>query len=92
MSKKQPVSFKIIPLDEEPQRTYKKGSKYDPIIDSFIEGKHPLGQIRVTKEDSSELLNANYLRTQLAKRIIARELTSTVVASVTNNVCYLKRL
>jgi hypothetical protein len=48
-----------------------------------------LSKIEVTKKDSSELLDGNYLRTQLAKRIKARELN--VVATVINTECYLKR-
>ncbi len=91
-SKKQPVSFEIIPLDETPSRKYTKGSKYDPIIDSFVTKGIELGSVRVTKDDSTELLDANYLRTQLAKRLKARELTDSIVATVVNDICYLKKV
>jgi hypothetical protein len=86
---KETVKYKVIPIEEEPERKYDKGSKYDPIIDAFIKAEHPLSKIEVTKKDSSELLDGNYLRTQLAKRIKARELN--VVATVINTECYLKR-
>ena len=32
-------SFDLKPVDEKPSRKYRKGSKYDPMIDSFLEGK-----------------------------------------------------
>ncbi len=89
--KKEALPFEIIAIDEEPERTYVKGSKYDPIIDSFITKDISLGSIKVTKDDSSELLDPNYLRTQLAKRIKARELTGSILATVINDVCYLKK-
>ncbi len=30
------VKFDLKPVDEKPSRRYRKGSKYDPIIDAFI--------------------------------------------------------
>jgi hypothetical protein len=86
---KETFSFEVVPIKETPSRVYKKGSKYDPILDNFTEGGHPLGKIKVTKKKSGELLDANYLRTQLTKRITARELT-TVKAKVVNGECYLE--
>jgi hypothetical protein len=78
------IKFELQPVDEKPTRTYAKGSKYDPIIDSFLEGKNKLVEVTTEKEP-------NYLRTQLGKRITARELTGIAV-SVANNKAYLEKV
>jgi hypothetical protein len=78
------VNFNLQPVDEKPSRKYRKGSKYDPIIDAFLSGTDKLVTISVPDKD------ANYLRTQLNKRIDARKL-SGVKVSVVNNVCYLEK-
>ena len=78
------VSFNLDPVSEKPTRKYRKGSKYDPILDAFRSGIDNLVTVSVTGKD------ANYLRTQLTKRIDARKL-SGVKASVVNNVCYLEK-
>ena len=66
-----------------PRRKYRKGSKYDPIIDSFLEGKDKLVTVEVPGRDG------NYIRTQLKKRIDARDLKVDV--SVVNNKVYLEK-
>ena len=78
------VSFNLQPVEEKPSRKSKKGSKYDPVIDAFVEGTDNLVTVTVHGKDS------NYLRTQLNKRIDARRL-SGVKVSVLNNVCYLEK-
>jgi hypothetical protein len=78
------VTFKLTPVEEKPSRRYRKGSKYDPILDAFIEGEEDLVEVNVGGKD------ANYLRTQLNKRIEARNLRDIKV-SVVNNVCYLEK-
>jgi hypothetical protein len=78
------VSFNLRPVSEKPSRRYRKGSKYDPIIDAFMSGAENLVTVEVPGKD------ANYLRTQLNKRIDARSL-SGVKVSVVNNVCYLEK-
>jgi hypothetical protein len=78
------VSFNLEPVSEKPSRKYRKGSKYDPILDSFLSGKYDLVAVAVPNQD------ANYLRTQLKKRVDARKLSSVKV-SVVNNVCYLEK-
>ncbi len=77
------VSFNLQPVTEKPSRKYRKGSKYDPILDAFMGGSNNLVSVNVEGKD------ANYLRTQLNKRIEARNLTGIKV-SVVNNVCYLE--
>ncbi|MCW3988901.1 MAG: hypothetical protein NWE88_02360 [Candidatus Bathyarchaeota archaeon] len=78
------VTFNLQPVDEKPTRKYRKGSKYDPLLDAFMSGPNDLVSVNVAGKD------ANYLRTQLNKRIDARNLPSVKV-SVVNNVCYLEK-
>ncbi len=80
------VKFDLKPVSKKPSRRYRKGSKYDPILDSFLESDNNLVTVDVENKD------ANYLRTQLNKRIEARNLTNEVKVSVVNNVAYLEKL
>ena len=66
-----------------PRRKYRKGSKYDPILDAFLEGDHKLVAVEVPGRDG------NYIRTQLKKRVDARGLQVDV--SVVNNKVYLEK-
>ena len=79
------VKFKFKKIKEKPKRAYRKGSKYDPIIDGFLEMEEKLAEISIEKKD------ANYIRTQLSKRVEARKLDNLVKVSVVNNKCYLER-
>jgi hypothetical protein len=78
------VSFNLTPVAEKPSRRYRKGSKYDPILDAFTAGEARLVEVSVTGKE------ANYLRIQLNTRIDARNLSGLNV-SVINNVCYLEK-
>ena len=78
------VIFNLQPVTEKPSRRYRKGSKYDPVVDAFVESTDNLVTVTVPGKD------ANYLRTQLNKRIDARRM-SGVKVSVVNNVCYLEK-
>lgn len=80
------IPFKLVDVEKKPSRKYRKGSKYDPIIDRFLNGKSVLVKVEVTGKD------ANYLRTQLKKRIDARDLNSKIEVSVVNNVAYLEKM
>ena len=77
------VEFNFDPVKKKPSRRYRKGSKYDPIIEAFLEQEHQLVEVVVEGKD------ANYMRTQLKKRIDARELKIDV--SVVNNKIYLEK-
>jgi len=77
------VTFKLKPIKKKPSRRYRKGSKYDPILDAFMEGTDSLVEVTVEGRD------ANYLRTQLNKRIQVKGLK--VKTSVVNNVLYLQK-
>ena len=78
------VKFELKPIEKKPSRRYRKGSKYDPILAAFMEGTNNLVEVTVEGRD------ANYLRTQLNKRIEARGLE--VKTSVVNNVLYLEKV
>jgi hypothetical protein len=80
------VKFDLSPVDKKPSRKYRKGSKYDPIIDKFVSGKEKLVKVDVPGKD------ANYLRTQLKKRIDARDLSTKIEVSVVNNIAYLEKM
>jgi len=79
------LKFELNPVDKKPSRKYRKGSKYDPIIDKFLSAKHALVKVEGNDKD------ANYLRTQLKKRIDARVLNETIEVSVINNIAYLEK-
>ena len=79
------IKFELTPRTKKPARSYRKGSKYDPILDAFMEGTDDL--VTVTVEGK----NPNYLRTQLNKRIEARGLKEGKT-SVVNNVLYLEKV
>jgi len=80
------VKFSLKPVSKKPSRRYRKGSKYDPIIDAFVSSSEDLVEVKV------EGRGANYLRTQLNKRIEARGLNDEVKTSVINNVLYLEKV
>ena len=80
------VKFNLSPVKEKPSRKYRKGSKYDPVIDNFIEGENGLVSVEIGDRD------ANYIRTQLKKRIDALGLSDKIEASVVNNKAYLEKL
>ncbi len=77
------VSFNLTPVTEKPSRRYRKGSKYDPILDAFVAGEAELVEVSLAGKE------ANYLRILLNKRIEARNLN--VKVSVVNNIAYLEK-
>ena len=77
------VSFNLTPVVEKPSRRYRKGSKYDPILDAFMSGTDALVAVEIAGKD------ANYIRTQLNKRIDVKNLR--VKVSVVNNITYLEK-
>ena len=78
------VEFSFKSTTKKPTRKYRKGSKYDAVLDGFLEQDNKLVEVYVPDKD------ANYLRTQLNKRIEARNIKDVKV-SVINNVCYLEK-
>jgi hypothetical protein len=41
------VRFNLKPVSEKPSRRYRKGSKYDPILDAFMSGTEGLVTVDV---------------------------------------------
>ncbi|KON29334.1 hypothetical protein AC482_06805 [miscellaneous Crenarchaeota group-15 archaeon DG-45] len=80
------IKFELKPVKEIPKRRYRKRSKYDPIIDSFMGGTESLVQLTAEERDAS------YLRTQLNKRIEAMGLGGRVRVSVVNDAAYLEKI
>ena len=79
-------TFSFAPVKEKPSRKYRKGGKYDPILDAFKDGKDNLVAVTIDGKD------ANYIRTQLNKRIEANKRKYRgFVISVVNDVCYLEK-
>ena len=78
------VKFDLTPLAEKPSRRYRKGSKYDPVLDSFMEGEEDLVEVSIEGKE------ANYIRTQLNKRIEVRALEDMKVSMI-NNIVYLEK-
>ena len=79
-------TFSFDPVDEKPSRRYRKGSKYDPVLDAFKAGNADLVAVTIEGKD------ANYIRTQLNKRIEAQKRKYRGIAiSVVNDVCYLEK-
>ena len=80
------IKFDFKPLKGVPTRKYTKKSKYDPILDRFLDSSDRLWQVNVQNVD------ANYLRTQLNKRIKVRSLEEDIKVFVVNDIVHLEKL
>ena len=78
------MEYNLTPVDEKPSRRKRKGSKYDQVLDTFLQGTEDLVVVAMENRD------AYYLRSQLTKRIYARNYRGVKV-SVVNNACYLEK-
>lgn len=78
------IEFELKAVKEKPSRKYRKGSKYDAVLDAFMEGAGKVSKVTIDGKDG------NYIRTQLTKRIDSRELMA-VATSVVNSECYLEK-
>jgi hypothetical protein len=79
------IEFELEPVEKKPRSRYRKASKYDPIIDSFLNGQHNLVKVEAVGKD------ANYLRALLKRRIDARDLSNKVEVSVVSDNTYLEK-
>jgi len=79
------LKYSFEPVKAIPGRKYKKGSKYDPVLDAFLKSKEKLVKVTIPGRD------ANYIRTQLKKRLDARPDCKGVEVSVTNNIAFLEK-
>jgi len=82
----QKTDFGLTPVKNKPKRAYRKGSKFDAILEAFLKSKETLSSVSVPDKDG------NYLRTQLKKRVDAVKAFNGITISVINNVCYLEKL
>ena len=80
-----PRSFELKPVETLP-RSYRKGSKYDPIIDSFMSSGEDLAKIEL------EYGNSYYVNEQLKKRIELRNFEGSIDVGVINNEIYIEAL
>lgn len=78
------MKFAINPVKKKPTRKYRKGSKYDPIIEDFVKANIPLAEIEV------EGKTASYLSTQLGKRLEDNKKLAHISVSTANGMCYLE--
>jgi hypothetical protein len=88
MSEEKPteLAFSLAPVKSKPTRKYRKGSKYDPLLLAFTKGDDPLMSVEIEGRD------ANYIRTQLNKRIDTNDKRFRgIKVSVVNNICYLEK-
>ena len=80
------VNFILKPISEKPSRKYRKGSKYDPIIDSFLRSGEDL--VRVDIDNVDKYFLNNYLK----KRIELRHYSESIDVSIVNNELYIETL
>ena len=80
------ISFNIQPVEDKPKKKTKppQGSKYEPIINAFLNSMHSLVRVEGTG------LDANYLRGQLMKVLKMKDIDSVEV-SVRNKEVYLEK-
>jgi len=80
------IGFNIQPVDEKPEKETKapRGSKYEPIVNAFLDSEHSLVRVDGTR------LEANYLAGQLTKVIKSKGIDSIEV-SVRNKKVYLEK-
>jgi len=80
------VSFNIQPVDEKPKKETKapRRSKYEPIINAFMDSNHKLVRVDGTS------LDANYLASQL-KKTLERKALDVVTVYVRNKEVYLEK-
>lgn len=76
--------FTMTPVKSKPSRSYRKGSIYDPILDAFLASKDKMVSVAVPDKD------ANYMRTQINNRLVAKSIKNIKV-SVVNDVLYIER-
>lgn len=79
-------AFKMESVIEKPNRRYRKGSKYDGIIDAFLKEPTKISKLQL------EGVKTNYLSSQLQKRVHARKLEKDIDVSVVNNEVYLEKI
>jgi len=80
------MRFELKPVDERPKRSFKRGSKYNPIIDRFLMEKHDLVKVEVEDKD------VGFIRYYRNRLIISRGMKDRVKASVVDGGLYLEKI
>lgn len=79
------INYTLEPTTKKPTRKYRKGSRYDAVLEAIQKSKDPMGIIKIPNK------TANYIRTQLKKRIDVQGLKN-IKLSVVNNQCYYEKI
>ena len=79
------LNYKLVPTTKKPTRKYRKGSRYDAVLEGIKKSSDPMGIITIPNKE------ANYIRTQLKKRIDALGIKN-IKLSVVNNQCYYEKI
>jgi hypothetical protein len=79
-----PINFSVEPVDEKPKHTGRgrKGSKYAPIIEAFLDSGHELVRVDGTGKQANPLA-------MILKRIIKKR-GDSIKVTVRNNEVYLE--
>ena len=78
------IKYNLGFIEKKPKQ--RRRSKYDPIIDEFMTGEGKLAKVTI------ENVEPTYLRTQLMKRIEARELSNKISISTISGQVILEKL
>jgi len=79
------LNYSLKPTKKKPTRKYRKGSRYDAVLEGIKKSLDPMGIISIPNKE------ANYIRTQLQKRINALGIKN-IKLSVVNNQCYYEKV
>ncbi|RLI87552.1 MAG: hypothetical protein DRP01_01715 [Archaeoglobales archaeon] len=80
------MSYNLVPVDGIPKRRVQRRSKYDDIIDDFLNQNLKYARLDI------DATNLDYIRTQIYKRIKARGLTDHIKIVRRGSNLYLVRL
>ena len=81
------ITFKMIPVDEIPKRTFFRGSRYYSILEDFIKTPPVNG---LSKIQDLHGKTGNYITSQINKQIKSHKLTEKVKVSCVSGVVYLE--
>lgn len=79
------IEYTLAPTTKKPTRKYRKGSRYDTVLEAIKKSTDAMGIITIPNKE------ANYIRTQLQKRINALNVKNLKL-SVVNNKCYYEKI
>ena len=74
--------YNLTPVNHKPNKRYKKVSKYDRIINSFMISRNEISEIEIKG-------NVSYIREQINRRIKKRKLEKKIAVNVINSKLYI---